>query len=680
MGAYSLLLVVLILLVAISAATLLRIPVPLTVVKSPIERVLEHFLERPVVIDGPIELKTSLHPQCTIHGLRLGNPKDFQTDTFLQLGSAEIELELRPLLRKKLHLAKVLLNDVTVTLEETPDGQVNWVRPDAAAERQQWQREVPEAEPAGDSAERLSATGRLQDDSIVVRDLRMQNIHFFSYGPDSVSAADARTEAFFHVEKCAGTMLPGEPARLSMTGKLIGQPYTLDISLASLREFIETDFTWTELELTVVETVFKFRGEVSLAESHNELLLEASISGENLRSLDSLLRLDLPPFKGYEMTGRLRLTDQALHLGDVLIKIGSSSLGGNLLVTKRRGLYEVGMNLDSPMIQLDDFIFPDWSWQRTGSTGSEGAAENGIAGKDGKGSGESLRRLTDAELLKYLDAFCIIQAQAVRSGKDELGRGILSLTIKDGRLALEPVQLNIPGGRIILQASIRPGAQDSEASLSAKISNFDIGVLTRRKDPVSEMGGLVNLDAALHATTGTLTGLFEQGSGHFDFSGQLKNVKAGAVDLWAVNLLTAMLTSTESSRSEVNCAVGRWTVRDGILTPDVLFVDTEKIRICASGKVDLTDNSLQLLVRPTPKRAEYFNVATPVEIKGNFDDVKVGVAGGGILGSAVRFVTSPVFTPLKRIVTKEIPADGSDVCNMALGAQAREDMRVPGCN
>lgn len=194
------------------------------------------------------------------------------------------------------------------------------------------------------------------------------------------------------------------------------------------------------------------------------------------------------------------------------------------------------------------------------------------------------------------------------------------------------------------------------------------------------MGGLVNLDAELTGTASTLAMLLERGSGHFDFSGQLENIKAGAVDLWAVNLLTAMLTSTQSSTSHINCAVGRWTVRDGLLTPDILFIDTGQIRICGSGEVDLANNALNLVVRPAPKRAEYFNVATPVEIKGSFDDVKVGVVRGGVLGSAVRFVTSPVFTPLKRMVTEEIPADGADACNMVLGAGSREDIRVRGCN
>lgn len=669
----------LLLVVVLAAVTFWKIPVPLTAVKAPIELALEQLLSRPVSIEQSIQLKTSLTPQLAVRGLRIGNPEQFETETFLYLGSAELELELLPLLQQKVYFSMITVDDLLVTLEETANGQVNWVfvGNDTEPERKQGEATGAGGSETGNGEPQISEP--LTEDTLVIRELLLQNVSFFVHESEHDKEETARDEALFHVQRCEGTMLPGEPAQLQMSGSLAGNPYTLDISLASLKEFLEDEFTWTEINLSVAETVFLFRGEVSLAESHRELVLQASITGENLTSLDRLLNLDLPPFADYELSGRLRLTDDVFHLADALLRTGSSKLSGNVLVTQRGERYEVGVNLESPMIQLDDFIFQDWSWSRN-ATDADSETESRSSSVDEETTSTALRRLTDPEMLRNIDAFCIIQAQDVYSGEDKLGKGILNLTIHNSRLAIEPVQLHLPGGRITLQASIEPDAAGAQANLSAKISNFDIGVLARRKDPETQMGGLVNLDAELAGTASTLAMLLERGSGHFDFSGQLKNIKAGAVDLWAVNLLTAMLTSTQNTTSHINCAVGRWTVKDGLLTPDILFIDTGQIRMCGSGEVDLANNTMNLIVRPTPKKAEYFNVATPVQIKGSFDDVDVGVVRGGILGSAVRFVTSPVFTPLKRIVTEEIPADGADACNMVLGAGSREDIRVRGCN
>jgi len=671
--------VLLLLLVCLAAVTLWKIPVPLTAVKAPIELALEHLLSRPVSIERSIQLTTSLSPQLAVKGLRIGNPEQFETETFLYLGSAELELELLPLLQQKVYFSRITVDELQVTLEESADGQVNWVAAGMETKPEKKQNEVTGTGARETDNGEPQARERLTEDTLVIKKLRIENMSFFVHEPDHARQGAAKDEARFHVQHGEGTMLPGEPAQLLMNGSLQGHPYTLDLSLASLEEFLEDEFTWTEINLNVAETVFAFRGELSLAESHRELVLQASITGENLSSLDGLLNLDLPPFADYEIAGRLRLADNVFHLADSLIRTGASNLSGNVLVTQKDGRYEVGVNLESPMIQLDDFIFKDWSWSRI-PTDAESQKEIKSSQVDEEKTPTAFKRLTDPEILKNIDAFCVIQAQAVFSGQDKLGRGIVNLTIHDGRLAIEPVLLHLPGGRISLQASVEPGVAGAQASLSAKISNFDIGVLARRKDPETQMGGLVNLDAELTGTAGTLAMLLERGSGHFDFSGQLENIKAGAVDLWAVNLLTAMLTSTKNNTSQINCAVGRWTVRDGLLTPDVLFVDTGQIRICGSGEVDLANNVLNLTVRPTPKKAEYFNVATPVKIKGSFDDVKVGVVRGGILGSAVRFVTSPVFTPLKRVVTEEIPADGADACNMVLGAGSRENIRVRGCN
>ncbi|WP_419176243.1 AsmA family protein [Desulfosediminicola sp.] len=671
---------VLFLLLGLVVLALFRIPLPLTAVKAPIELAVENLLERPVSIEETIELKTSLHPVFAIKGLRIGNPEVFETDTFMYLGSAELELELLPLLEWKIYFSRILVDELTVTLEETSDGRVNWVKEETGEKQEKQSKEVNDQDAGVGDQQRPPRAERLRKDSLVVKELRMQDISFFVHEPGMGKEESENVEPKFRVEQCVGTMLAGQPAQLQMDGELVGHQYSLELSFASLEELIEDEFTWTELQLAIAETVFELRGEVSLSESHKELAVEATVTGEDLSTLDTLVQFDLPPFASFEISGALRLADNVFHLTDAMIKTGSSSLGGNILVTRRGELYEVGVNLESPMIQLNDFIFQDWSWFRGSERDDNGDDASEVPKQKKEESAEVLRRLLDPEVLKNIDSFGIIQAQSVRSGRDELGKGVLSLTIKEGRLAIEPLQLNVPGGGITLQASLKPGYRDSDATLSAKIANFDIGVLARRKDPETEMGGLVNLDVDLQATASTLDTVLERGTGHFDFSGQMKNIKAGAVDLWAVNLVTAMLTSTKDSSSKVNCAVGRWSVQDGILTSDVLFVDTGKIRICGSGTIDFANNSLNLLVQPTPKKAEYFNVATPIEIKGRFDEVKVGVAGGGVLGSAVRFLTSPVFTPLKRIVTVKIPEDGSDVCNMVLGAEARDDIQVPGCN
>ncbi|MCP4295467.1 MAG: AsmA-like C-terminal region-containing protein, partial [Proteobacteria bacterium] len=272
-----------------------------------------------------------------------------------------------------------------------------------------------------------------------------------------------------------------------------------------------------------------------------------------------------------------------------------------------------------------------------------------------------------------------VVSDRVESGKDFLGSGELKVTVKDGRIDVDPLSLNLPGGSVDLEASLKPGNENSEGSLKVLIENFDIGILVRRKQPESVMGGNINLNIDLNSTANSIAELLASGDGYFDFSGNLTNLKSGIIDLWAVNLISAIVSSTKEKQSQINCAVGRWSVDNGLLTSDAFFIDTSKIRICAKGDVNLKEESLNIRVAPRAKRAEFFSLATPVKLQGTFSDLNVKLGGGGVLGTVVQMIVSPVSTPLKRMFNHKIPHDGGDVCGMELGPDNRDELVVPGC-
>jgi uncharacterized protein involved in outer membrane biogenesis len=193
------------------------------------------------------------------------------------------------------------------------------------------------------------------------------------------------------------------------------------------------------------------------------------------------------------------------------------------------------------------------------------------------------------------------------------------------------------------------------------------------------MGGLINLDVDLKSSADSFDQLMAHGNGYFDFSGRLENLKAGIIDLWAVNLIAAVVSKDGKDASKINCVVGRWSMKDGLLKPDVFLIDTSKIRICGKGQVDFKKERIDLKMAPTAKRAEYFSLATPIEVKGKFSDFGVGIQAGGLIGTTINFIASPVTTTVKRLFGKELPADGMDVCAMPIGPENRSAKAPAGC-
>ena len=308
--------------------------------------------------------------------------------------------------------------------------------------------------------------------------------------------------------------------------------------------------------------------------------------------------------------------------------------------------------------------------------GQEKAAT--AAGKD-DASGGGNRKLLDPDVLDNFDIALTVRSEKVLLGEEELGGGSLKATVRNGRIAIEPLELNVPGGSVELSASIKPGTVKSDASFRAVMSNFDIGILARRSKPESKMGGMVNLDVDLQSSAASFDQILADGNGYFYFSGQLTILSAGIIDLWAVNLIAAIVSSTDENESNINCAVGRWQVNDGSLTPDIFFIDTSKIRICGSGEIDFVTNRIDLTISPTAKKPEFFSLATPLEVHGNFSDIQFGIKKGGVVGTVTKFITSPIVVPIKRTVSKEIPEDGSDACSVVLGPDNRSDLTVKGC-
>jgi hypothetical protein len=117
------------------------------------------------------------------------------------------------------------------------------------------------------------------------------------------------------------------------------------------------------------------------------------------------------------------------------------------------------------------------------------------------------------------------------------------------------------------------------------------------------------------------------------------------------------------------------------MTAEQIAVDTSKIRICGEGEVSFASGRFNLVAAPRAKRAEFFGLAPPLKVTGDFDDFRVSMKGGALtLGTtAVNFVISPVTTPFKRLFQKDLPKDGSDICHLPIGPRKQALESLPGC-
>jgi uncharacterized protein involved in outer membrane biogenesis len=662
--------------VAIILIGIVLVFVPITIdlseYKGAVESTATLALGRTVHIDDKISIATSLQPYFSLEGLRIANPEGFQDGDFLQMNEANVGVRLLPLLSGKLHITEIKVKGLSVLLVEDEKGAVNWVFSSSA---EATPKAASEPKPPPEESDL-----KLESDSLVLADLILEDISVDYRRPGMKQSAQ------FRIEECTGSMTPGKPFALTIKGMLLKEPYTTTVEIGSLKELLEENRSWMEIKTEISKTRFAFAGAVDLAQVNKRLELTAEVAGDRLDSLNGLFDLDLPPLKSYRSTAKLTLEKKRANLSDFQIQVGQSRLLGKMTVDISGAKSKAVLTLSAPLIQLDDFDVGDWSPQKNGSDkpmpeDDQKENKDTVDSKEKKSSLDAeTAKLLSPEVLGKYEVTMNVKADKVLSGSDELGSGSLTATLKDARFSLDPVILNIPGGAFSLAASLKPDIKAPQASFRTVMENFDFGVLVRRSNPKAKLGGLINLNVDLKSSASSFEKLMAQGNGYFDFSGRLENLEAGIIDLWAVNVIAAVVSKEEEGASKVNCVVGRWTMKDGLLEPNIFLIDTSKIRICGKGQVDFRKEHIDLKMAPVAKKAEYFSLATPMEVKGKFADFGVGVQAGGLIGTAVNFVASPITTTFKRLIGKELPADGKDVCALPIGPENRSAKPPAGCN
>jgi hypothetical protein len=390
--------------------------------------------------------------------------------------------------------------------------------------------------------------------------------------------------------------------------------------------------------------------------------------------MNQLAHVELPPWGPWEVGGKFQVAATGYEVPDLSLRVDESRLNGrgSLTTTSKRPRVEI--DLKAPRVQLDDFKLANWSLvekEKKKPSKSMTVEEMRAKAKEAAAQGQ---KLLSPEVMRSLDAFLNVAVEEVLSGADKLGSGTLRAQLADGKFQLDPAEVSVPGGSARIAFSYEPTETDVAVAANVWVSRFDYGILARRIKPGSDLQGLFSLRVDLNARAPTLDALMQHANGRIDFAVWPKNLKAGIFDLWAVNLFVALIPNIDSSsESKVNCAVGRFHLRDGKLAQDEILLDTSRMRVNGEGRVDFTSEALAFRLVPRPKTPQFFSLAIPVGVGGTITDFKIGVASSDVLDTAGRLLTSIFVVPVQKLTQPTLPRDGADVCaNPKMEAQVAQ--------
>lgn len=476
--------------------------------------------------------------------------------------------------------------------------------------------------------------------------------------------ANQRSVATLTLHQGRLSAAPAQPLTLSLKGGVDEHPVELMVRSATANELLNPRLPVPfELAVSAARSQLQLVGTLNRTKQEPDLELQLKASGERLDSVNHLLRVAMPPWGPWTAQGRFRIAHGVYSVDELNLAMGSSSLQGQGKLETAFNPARLTINLAAPQIQLDDFPLAGWSATQAPAVSNDSESIR----KKAVDTSEEIQSLLSVQTLRSITAHLSVRVDSVIAGKDRLGSGALEAKIGDGRAVIGPASVAMQGGTAKALVMYEPREHDVQTNMTIDVDKFDYGVLARRIKPAADVSGRFSLHMDVRSLTPRLSDALKHGNGKLDFLVWPNEMKADMVDLWAVNLLLALLPTIDpKNESKVNCAVGRFTLVNGKLNQRQLVLDTSKVRVTGTTAIDLANETLHMRLQPQAKTAQFLSLATPLEIKGGLDTFTIGPNTGDVLETIVRFATSVVWVPIKRLFSEKVPEDGADVCNVNL--------------
>lgn len=570
---------------------------------------------------------------ATVHAdqVRFGNAAWSKAPSMAQADVLEFEIEVWPLLRGDFVLPEVRLQRPQVALERVAEQPGNWML-DRPRRR-----------------DRRFEIGQLHvvDGELTLRD------------------APLRTELTLKVE--SGKPGPGDvfaPLQVNGSGRYRAQRFKLEGRVESPLELRDqTEPFRIDLDARAGATRAHARGGVSTIAALGEFDLAFALSGADLADLHPLFEIVLPTTPPYALDGQLQRRGEVWHYRGVTGRVGDSDLAGEVTLTRGGERPHLKAALVSQRLDFDDLA------------GFVGAPPS--AGKGETASPEQARAAAEfarsdrvlpqqpyrLDKLRAMDADVTLRAAQVDAAPLPLESLEGHLVLDNGVARLDPLALGVAGGhidsRITLDASRTPIAASADLNLRGlQLPKLFPGVeLT--EDSSGRIGGRLQLSGRGNSVADLLAGA-NGDVGLVMGKGRISNL---LLELAGLDVAEALKFLIGKDRIiAVRCAFADFGVKDGVVTARSVVFDTTDTVLYGEGRIDLRDESLNLLLRPRPKDKSLVSLRSPLVVEGSLKDPNIHPQAGPLalrtLAAAVLYSIAPPAALLALLETG--PGDDAD--------------------
>jgi len=564
---------------------------------------LSALIGRDLEIHGAFRVGLSLWPRVIAEEVTLANASWASRPAMLEARRVEFVLAIWPLFSGRIEVSRIEVEDVSVWVEPSVDGVVNW---DIGAGGASSSSGVPEFDLRQIRATRARIIWRVAPGS-EWHDWRLAEL-------------EARTEG------------ERSPLSLKVRSTLDRDAVLLEGRIGSLPQITLGEAFDVHLEGHWGGVRAGITGRIEDVSELSGIELDVSL---NARKLSDIPHLDeFPDLGPLELRGHVKGLPRALEITKAAGVLGRSDVGGSLRVqfsTRADEPAFLSGQLASSVIDVAQIID---AFDRGAGDDREAARGKGAASVF-SGAPLDLEALTRVGLQLALDADDL----RMRDASFEVTHA--ELVVKQRRLRLAPVSATFRGARI--RGDLEIDGRGTEPQVKARLlgQNFDLGAWLERLGVTDRIAAKVDVAIDVRGQGDSQAAILASLDGRVAAAIVDGEIPTQYVDLAVADLGKLVIPWARPKVTDIECAVMQFDVAKGVADSKLMMFDTEKMAATGRGEVDLRNETLDFVLAPRPRDKRLLSLATDVVIKGPITHPSARPRAIGLASTLVRFAFGP---------------------------------------
>lgn len=412
--------------------------------------------------------------------------------------------------------------------------------------------------------------------------------------------------------------------------------------------------------------------------------VQLTLAGRSMARLYEWTGVLLPETPAFSTSGHLSATigrnGSTWTYDHFTGKVGASDIGGQLAYRTGKPRGFLSGNVVSTQLKFSDL------GPLVGADSNASKKERGVAETQPSGKVLPVEPFR-TERWKTIDADVQYSAgRILRDAALPITKLTTHVVMKDGVLALNPLDFGLAGGdlrtNISMDGSGNDGKQAIKATMTVAARRIQLKQLFPSVDNMQATVGELNGDARLSAAGNSISSLLGDSNGEVKTLVERGSISKLLLEEMGLNVGNILLTKvTGDKQVKLNCLAADFRVDRGLMNAQRFVLDTDEAIVDVDGTINLANEELNLILHPQTKGVRVFSLRAPLYVKGPFSKPKISVDKTTLAvksGAAVLLAT--VAAPLAAIVplTQQQTSKDANCASLLADAKVKPTAPPPG--